>query len=257
MIKRLSAHYSPHPFFAAADGSAKVWRYMDFTKFVSLLDSKALFFSRADKLSDAWEGADTAENLRERPTLIGDGEGETTAEMMNGVSRFHSSLRHHTFVSCWHLNNVESAAMWKLYLSQDEGIAVQTTFKRLTSSFQGDEQEMFDVYAGKVSYLDYEQEAFPEGNTFVPFLHKRRSFEHEHEVRAIIQPIFPGGEPLTDILPFADGLLVEVDLRKLIENIYVAPTSEAWFAGLVENTAKKYGLDVSVRHSDMIREPLY
>lgn len=84
---------------------------MDFTKFVSLLDSNALFFSRADHLSDAWEGAYTVDNLRQRPALIHAGEGETVAEMMNGMSRFHRSLRHHTFVSCWHLNKVESAAM--------------------------------------------------------------------------------------------------------------------------------------------------
>jgi hypothetical protein len=197
------------------------------------------------------------ENVRQRPAAIGVGEGETAAEMMNGVLRFHRSLRSHTFVNCWHLNNVESAAMWKLYLSHSEGVAVQTTFERLVSSFQGDENDMFEVYVGKVSYLDYEHEAFPEGNTFVPFLHKRRSFEHEHELRAIIQPIFPGGDPLTDIGPFADGLLVEVDLRMLIEHIYVAPTSEAWFAALVENTTKKYGLGIPVRHSDMIRDPVY
>lgn len=256
MIERLSVHYSPHLFFSTPEGSAKVWRYMDFTKFMSMLDSDALFFPRADHLSDVWEGADTSENSRQRPTL-GAGDGETIAEMMDGMSRFHRSLRQHTFISCWHLNDVESAAMWKLYLSQNEGIAVQTTFERLTSSFQGDEQEMFEVYAGKVRYLDYDREAFPEGNTFVPFLHKRRSFEHEHEVRAIIQPIFPGSNPITDAAPFADGLLVEVDLKKLIENVYVAPTSESWFAGLVENTAKKYGLGVSVRRSDMIRDPVY
>jgi hypothetical protein len=230
---------------------------MDFTKFVSLLDSTALFFSRADRLSDAWEGAHTEENRRQRPTIIRVGEGETVEEMMDGVSQFHRSLRLHTFVNCWHLNDVESAAMWKLYVSHNEGIAVQTTFERLVGSFQGDESDMFDVYVGKVSYLDYEHDAFPEGNTFVPFLHKRRSFEHEHELRAIIQPILAGGRPLTDIHPFADGLLVEVDLRMLIEHIYVAPTSEAWFAALVENTTKKYGLVGSVRHSDMIRDPLY
>jgi hypothetical protein len=108
MIKRLSVRYSPHPCFPSADGSTKAWRYMDFTKFVSLLDSNALFFSRADRLSDAWEGAHTVENLRQRPTAIGASESETTAEMMNGVSLFHRSLRLHTFVSCWHLNSVES-----------------------------------------------------------------------------------------------------------------------------------------------------
>ena len=134
---------------------------MDFTKFVSLLDSNALFFSRADRLSDAWEGAHTVENLRQRPTVIGAGESETAAELMNGVSLFNRSLRFHTFVSCWHLNNVESAAMWKLYVSHDEGIAVQTTVERLVGSFQGGDNDMFEVYVGKVSYLDYEREAFP------------------------------------------------------------------------------------------------
>jgi hypothetical protein len=258
MIERLSVHYSTHPCFISPDANnAKVWRYMDFTKFVSLLDSNALFFPGADRLSDAWEGAHTVENVRQRPTAMAFGEGETVAEMMDGVSRFHRCLRLHTFVSCWQLNDVESAAMWKLYLSHNEGVAVQTTFECLIGSFQSDENEMFEVYVGKVSYLDYEHGVFPEGNTLVPFLHKRRSFEHEHELRAIIQPVSPGGNPLTETDPFADGLLVDVDLRMLIECIYVAPTSEAWFAALVENTTKKYGLGVSVRHSDMVRDPLY
>ena len=35
----------------------KLWRYMDFAKFVSLLESRALFFVRADKLDDPFEGA--------------------------------------------------------------------------------------------------------------------------------------------------------------------------------------------------------
>lgn len=257
MIERLSVRYSPHPSFSPADNDAQVWRYIDFTKFVSLLDSNALFFARADSMSDAWEGAYTAENLRQRPEVFHPADGESAAEMMQGLSLFHRSLRLHTFMSCWHLNNVESAAMWKLYVSQNEGIAIQSTFERLVRSFQGDENDMFEVYVGKTNYLDYKRELFPEGNTFLPFLHKRLSFEHEHELRAIIQPVFPGGDPLTESDPFADGLLVGVDLQTLIEGIYVASTSEAWFAALVENVAKKYGLAVSVRHSDLQRTPLY
>lgn len=35
---------------------AILWRYMDFTKFVSLLEKSALFFARADKLDDPFEG---------------------------------------------------------------------------------------------------------------------------------------------------------------------------------------------------------
>lgn len=59
---------------------------------------------------------------------------------------------------------------------EDAPRAIQTTFGRLTSSFLGDENEMFEVYVGKVNYLDYDHETFPDGNTFIPFLHKRSSF---------------------------------------------------------------------------------
>lgn len=256
MIERLSVPYNPHPFFSPADSGAKVWRYMDFTKFVSLLDTSALFFSRADQLSDAWEGAHTAENLRRRQAVRGVN-NKDEAVVIDSVSQFYRSLRLHTFMSCWHLNDVESAAMWKLYVSHNEGIAIQTRFERLVGSFQGDENDLFQVHVGKVAYLDYEHEEFIEGNAFIPFLHKRLSFQHEHELRAIIQPIPPSGDPLTGSDPFADGLLVEVDLRMLIECIYVAPTSELWFKTLVENIAKKYGLGVSIQHSDLARDPLY
>jgi hypothetical protein len=34
------------------DENAKIWRYMDFTKFVSLLDTKSLYFTRVDRLGD-------------------------------------------------------------------------------------------------------------------------------------------------------------------------------------------------------------
>lgn len=33
-----------------------LWRYMDFTKFVSMLVKKGLFFSRLDRLGDEYEG---------------------------------------------------------------------------------------------------------------------------------------------------------------------------------------------------------
>jgi len=249
MIQRISARYGPHSDFLPAEKGTKVWRYMDFTKFASLLDTSALYFSRADRLPDSWEGAHTTWGLIGQPNWVLAGEHQTRP--------FNRALRQHTFVSCWHMNDVESAAMWKLYVSQNEGIAIRTTVDRLTSSFQGDECAIFDVYVGRVRYLDYDREVFAEGNTFIPFLHKRLSFEHEHELRAIIQPILPGGKPLVDSDPYAEGLLVDVDLQKLIESVYIAPTSERWLKELVTNVAKKYGLGAPVLQSDLARDPVY
>jgi hypothetical protein len=253
MNKQLSVRsFSPHPFFQAPERTSIIWRYMDFTKFVSLIDTNALFFSRADHLSDRWEGASTQENLRRRRFLVEEFPNpEAMIEDMSGIYR---SLPLHTFVSCWHLNDVESDAMWQLYASRGQGIAIQSTFERLVGSFQRDENSSFDVRVGKVKYLDYVRDVFFDGNTFVPFLHKRSSFEHEHELRAILQDVPPCA---AQAAPLADNLLVNVDLRMLIQNIYLAPTSVEWFNSLVKNIVRKYGIDAPIKQSDLQRGPIY
>jgi len=50
--------YEAHPVFVQPDDpNVKVWRYMDFTKLVSLLDSRTLYFTRPDKFDDPFEGS--------------------------------------------------------------------------------------------------------------------------------------------------------------------------------------------------------
>lgn len=43
--------------FPIEDEQSTIWRYMDFTKFVSLLDKGSLFLCRADNLEDPFEGS--------------------------------------------------------------------------------------------------------------------------------------------------------------------------------------------------------
>jgi hypothetical protein len=46
-----------HPAFQPpTNPQIKIWRYMDFTQFVSMLDEKRLLFTRADLLEDKFEG---------------------------------------------------------------------------------------------------------------------------------------------------------------------------------------------------------
>jgi hypothetical protein len=42
--------------FSQPNDQARIWRYMDFTKFISVLENGGLFFSRADYFSDPFEG---------------------------------------------------------------------------------------------------------------------------------------------------------------------------------------------------------
>src|SRR5262249_52425574 len=51
-----SAMYHEHPHFKlSCSEDSKVWRYLDFTKYVSMLEEGALWFSRADRLGDPFD----------------------------------------------------------------------------------------------------------------------------------------------------------------------------------------------------------
>lgn len=164
-------------------------------------------------------------------------------------------------VNCWHLNDVESAAMWRLYLKSNEGVAVQTTFTRLCKSFEPARESIF---VGKVRYIDYSKGECPNPlNVYSPFLCKRLSFEHEKELRAIVHklPDPPISIPVNDVKAartcldgielMKTGTSIPIDIEALVEKVHVAPSAPPWFRELVEAIIRKYGLEVEVVQSQL------
>jgi len=47
------------------DDESIIWRFMDFTKFVSLLETNSLFFCRLDKLGDPFGGINPNKTLQD------------------------------------------------------------------------------------------------------------------------------------------------------------------------------------------------
>lgn len=230
--------------------NATIWRYMDFTEFVSLLERQELFFSRADKLGDPFEGACPKANVEYRletlRKLLGDRNIQTET-----VSEFYKLLRGFTAVNCWHINIYESAAMWKLYLKSNEGIAIKSTFKRLRESLG----QRPDTIC-KVQYIDYKRDTMPV-HFLAPFMYKRKSFEHEAELRAIIQRLPKRGFSKRSKRPFDEGIYVLVKLNVLINRIYLAPQTPDWQLELVESVTEKYGLKKKVVRSILDEKPIY
>jgi len=252
---------------------------MDFTKFVSLLDHEALYFARADQLGDPFEGSYTPVNQEMRP-LWAEAQG-LPLDVFDDLEHARRMSPLLTFISAWHLNNIESAAMWSLYLRSSEGIAIRTTFGRLCESLADDKHL---IQAGLVQYIDYDTTLIPEGNVYWPFVHKRRSFEHEHEVRAVIHEhdyfhnvrarstdpairahalASKGLEDAPDLdldeaLPLPPtGLYIKTRLDVLIESVYVAPHAAAWFADLVKSVMRRYDREEPVRQSELGADPVY
>jgi len=229
---------------------------MDFTKFVSMLEDEGLFFCRADCFDDPFEGSYPKAQERLRPLVYADIYKNMTQAailaMKENQTKFIKWQRQWIMINCWHMNEYESAAMWKLYAKTNEAICIQSTYERLHQCL--DEE----TYIGEVQYIDYQTDWMSENNTFYPFMHKRKSFAHERELRALTCQF-----PTTkigfdfDAKPPSIGMIKKVNLNQLIVSIYVAPSSPIWFHELVMKVVAKYGLHKSVVQSSLDDKPFY
>ena len=164
-------------------------------------------------------------------------------------------LRRFTLVNCWHENQHESDAMWKLYSGIEDGIAIKTDFQSLSESLQGSHP----VAIGKVIYVDYDVTFIGEMDTLIPFVHKRKRFEHESEVRVLIVVATSGivGSIIGKPALYEIGMYHEVDTSMLIKQVVVSPLAEEWFVELVQTTARTFGLSALVRQSSLADRPVW
>ena len=233
--------YSHHPKLFVSPDETVLWRYMDFTKLVSLMENRALFFCRADLLGDPFEGSISSVTPPAAPPELKAGPVALQQIDLRQVVRL-------VCVNCWHAGDLESAAMWRLYARAHEGVAIKTTFDRFKKSFCGDQE----VFASAVKYVDYQVNPIPFGNGLLPLVHKRISFQHEREVRAILVR-----NPDSVAVEESEGCYVDVDLAQLILEIVVAPFAQDWFLELVRLLADRFELADRVRASALSETPTF
>jgi hypothetical protein len=239
----------------------KLWRYVDFAKFLQMLETRSLFFPRADKFEDAFEGASgiaerqhewdrhyldffrnavrfPPENAQSPPEEVVEREAN---RLLNDIKKGIEVERRTTFVSCWHSNTGESEALWKLYCPNGSpGVVIQTSADRLFDALDSP-----DIELGRVQYVDFRM-------TFAGFhdriFWKRKSLAHEAEVRAVSKI----GEA-QDI----SGLSHSVDIEKLCELVIPSPFAAAWFPSLVEALVTRYGYQIPIGRSELLGEPFF
>ena len=250
--------YKEHNDFKPSPNSAVLWRYMDFTKFVSLLEKQALFFARADKLEDPFEGywpdlnrVAVRRSFEASSNPYSNHLWQTWSHLVRECPRF-------TLISCWHESNHESAAMWKLYSKDDNGIAIKTDFDSFSKSLTSSE----DIFIGKISYVDYRTNFFTGHSLFSPFLCKRKSFEHECEVRAIVQDFPTKKEEKHNFVDLSQdicdvGNYYEVDLSLLIQEVVIGPYTPDWLIELIYSVAARYNLKAPIVRSNLGDNPTW
>jgi len=251
----------------------RIWRYMDLPKYISLLATRSLYFSRSDLLGDHFEGSFPPLNAKDRTTYYRNlFRGQDWTKYNNVIEKFslgqtyiHKLVLPRVYINCWHSNSIESHAMWELYSQREKGIAIRSTYRRLRGCLP------MDINIGLVKYINYSKTSrskIPEDIPIAPFFYKRKSYEHEKELRAIYFNDLNTDEMkgLNLIVPLPDdyfekqkkGYSFPVDLDNLIENIYIHPFVEPWLLEAITDLTIKYGLSSKlIRRSTLERTPLY
>ena len=243
-----------------------LWRYMSFEKFVSLLATRSLFFTRADKFDDPFEGF--------TPPLVKKNY-EQTVSNFNIFEEFQKNFRKYALCSCWHQDDEESMAMWDKYHLHNSGIAIKTTYGDLKACLG----EGYRVFLGKIEYINHYDYPVPHNikdlsPLYTWYFHKRKTFEHEKEFRAIFFDVPRSlmdyidkdgniihlestleGNKYPDTCKTGKSLKVNVD--RLIGEVITSPyiKNEEWITEMVSSVVNQYGFDFDVKPSTLLDEP--
>lgn len=239
--------YSHNDDFNPPSPETTLWRYMDFSKFVSFLHNRGLWFSRLDLLSkqDPYEGSPTrAEAINIELNARASNRLMPKYDWRTGIQGMRTIMQISTFVNCWHSNTEESLAMWKIYTNSNYGIAIKTNFERLTKSIIDQD---FAVSAGTVKYVNYtEYNAVIAKPLYMDALRKSLFYEYEKEVRLLYRDLererllFQDTKYSIDKYEDLAGYFIKIDLDNLINEIYVDPKAEPWFEELINNVCDIY-----------------
>jgi hypothetical protein len=240
---------------------------MSIANLMWVLTHQSLWFARIDTLNDEREGL--YPDLQRKETEIGITRLREQMESIPGfpkeeidrhVSYYTSKLsenpawdpsddlRQCAYTNCWYLSEYESMGMWRAY-SNPEGVVVRSTFKRIKDALTLSPEP---IYIGRVHYIDYETGRVDPSNLLKRFLHKRKPFEYEHELRALhwnINSLIGDGERAPT------GTAIRVDVAGLIEAIVLHPAAPEWLPSTLKDVVAKYAYAPEVRTSEIAREP--
>jgi hypothetical protein len=228
------------------NGNSLIWRYLDFPKFVNLLQKSSLFLSRADRFEDKFEGSFTPTTKAFLEKYYRENNVEFTFD------QFKTSLKKAVFINCWHISASENMAMWKIYGNSSGSIAITSLVNKLEMQLKNHTLSNL-LRLTKVEYIDHFGDPTIDTSKYTNlFTYKLIPYYFEQEVR-IIGDFFPIPEVLANP---AIGWELDVNLHELIQSIIVSPESPEWFYSVAEGICEKYGFKHLLQRSALSKEPM-
>lgn len=244
-----------------------VWRYMDFAKLYSLVTKSALFFTPGIMLRNqepyelrmpVTRARAESDALAASYKLQFPGDTKGLERIMRSEQQSVDRVLYSVGISCWHINERENDALWKVFVGDREGVAIKTTIGALRQSLNCRRRS---ISADRVEYIDYQTEDYknhPNASGYEQIYHKAKFFEYEREFRLAysfgrsLQEFEIGKafreradpeevDAVTRTLAaerdafLRTGPFVPVDLNILIQGIVISPGAGSWFSELVES----------------------
>lgn len=246
-----------------------VWRYLTFSKFISLLAYGSLWFPKLNILQDQYEG--TLPNPAKQ-TLQQSHENwkkflpsELHGQIGEMAERNIKDGRELTVVSCWFLGDSESLKMWKDFVTNNEGVAIKSTIRKLATHVYV-EPEFSHI--GKVKYVDFtshDMSTYHGSQAHERAFLKSNHLQHEQEVRLVTLSIKTPACVGMDGKPYAPaqvtgknmnnfenpGLYVRVNIEKLVDSITLVPQANKWFEMLIKRIIEMSKLNIQVKRSGL------
>jgi len=146
-------------------------------------------------------------------------------------------------VNCWHANRHESMAMWKIYGESESSVCIVTNLEKIKTSLFP--PDAYNMIIAKVEYISYDTDSFKIQHELAPLMHKSNFYTYEQEVRLI------GYSPLSQLKEVRSefGTKINLNMLNLIQELKVSPYAPNWFFELVKAVCKKYDLDIPVNRS--------
>lgn len=215
-----------------------VWRYYPTSKFLAALQDGSLWFSRLDQFDDPFEGYGPLGNMAsltgpiEPPESISEHETVVrTDRSRSEVLEEYERLRQYVFVNCWSMGEEESAAMWKSFVPDGDGVAVRSTVGDLLASIE--RASTADFSANTVAYVEHWQEVIESDDRLAHLCCKPLAYEYEREFRLVLDRTAEllthsssdasGQSPSTQ-----SGMPIEIEADTLISELRISPYAPDW-----------------------------
>lgn len=252
------------------DENEKLWKYLDIWKFIDLLSTSKLHFTRADIIqkNEPFDGKypdKLYEILKNAFLELNKGDDKLASMDTFFHQQFDKILSKLFFINCWNTSPHESTALWKIYTQNNQGIAIQTTYKKLMDSIRKK-----SIYPGLVNYIDHRTLKFDngnslnyQGNAFYHSFLKHISYNYEKEFRLVYYELnkryiksgtkkIKSGVKIGYAYDTREWIKIPINnLSNLVENIYASPFMESWQIEILDILLNKFKINKKIKHSEL------